>query len=584
MPDLTTRKDIPFRERAELLDFLLEVSAVTSETLDLEQLLPAVADYVNRVIPYDVFAILLYNEKMQGLSVRYARGHRDEIVRNLFIPLGEGLTGIAAVTRQPTLVNDVRSDSRYLQTVDAVRSELAVPMTARGKLVGVIDLQSTRLEAFTEQDSSLLRLLASRVVSSIDNARLYRRVVQQNRISKTLAQLSQEFSSILQLDELLARIAKAVKVLINYDAFSILLVDSEQRCLRHRFSERYDQRVSLDNIALGAGITGAAAEKRETIRVHDISTDPRYIASHSDIRSEVAVPLIVHDRVIGVMDVESDRLAFFTDDHLRTLALLAPQIANSVENARLYEELAQRERRMEMDLKAARRVQSILLPREAPHLAGLQIAIGWRPAREVSGDLFDFFEQTKNVAVIAFGDSSGKGAAAALYGALVSGLLRSMARKMQSPAALMKGLNDVLLERRVDAQYVTLLLMLWDAKKREMLLSNAGAVTPLICRDGQRVDVKAQGIPLGLLGDREYDDVKVKMKPGDVLVLYSDGVQDQLSPANEEYGERKLFHAVKEGCKLMPQELVASIFADIDAHTSGGPMNDDQSLIILKVS
>jgi len=335
---MTPRKQpVPFAEREELLDFLLEISQSMAETLDLDKLLPAVADFIHRVIDHDVFAILLYNDKLQGLRVRYARGHRDEVVRSLVIPLGEGLVGAAGATRQPVMVNDVRNDPRYLSTLDAVRSELAVPMVARGKLVGIIDLQSTRINAFTDADSSLLRLIASRVVSSVDNARLYRRVVTQNRTSRTLAHLSQEFSSILHLNELLGKIAKAMHTLIHYDAFSILLVDSERKCLRHRFSERFDERVALDNIPLGKGITGAAAEQRETIRVEDTLTDPRYIASHPDIRSEVAVPLVVQDRVVGVMDLESERIGYFTDEHVRTLSLLAPQIASSVENARLYE-------------------------------------------------------------------------------------------------------------------------------------------------------------------------------------------------------------------------------------------------------
>ena len=146
------------------------------------------------------------------------------------------------------------------------------------------------------------------------------------------------------------------------------------------------------------------------------------------------------------------------------MTLLAPQIASSIENARLYEELAQREQRMEQDLKAARRVQSILLPREAPEMEGLEMAIGWRPAREISGDLFDFFEQSEEHVVIAFGDSSGKGAAAALYGSLVSGLLRSLAPRSQASSELMKRLNQILLERKVDAQYVTLTLMYWNTQ------------------------------------------------------------------------------------------------------------------------
>ena len=157
------------------------------------------------------------------LRIRYAVGHRDEVVRNLSIALGEGITGTAAARREPILVGDVRNDPRYLNTVDAVRTELAVPMTARGKLVGVIDLQSTRVNAYTEYDRALLRLIAARVGIAIDNARLYRRVERQNRTLKTLAHISREFSSILDLNELLGKIASTMRDLINYDAFSILL-------------------------------------------------------------------------------------------------------------------------------------------------------------------------------------------------------------------------------------------------------------------------------------------------------------------------------------------------------------------------
>src|SRR5581483_9383177 len=110
-----------------------------------------------------------------------------------------------------------------------------------GKLVGIIDLQTTRMNAYGEQDRSLLQLIASRVAVSIDNARLYRRVDRQNRTLKTLANLSQEFSSILDLDELLSKIAHTMHTLVAYDAFSILLVDTERKALRHRFSQRYDE-------------------------------------------------------------------------------------------------------------------------------------------------------------------------------------------------------------------------------------------------------------------------------------------------------------------------------------------------------
>src|SRR5579872_6628745 len=161
-----------FRERAELLDFLLEVSRITAETLDLDQLLANVARIIQEVVHYDLFAILLYSERNQGLRIRYAIGHREEIVRSMVIGLGEGVVGAAALSREPVLVDDVRRDPRYLVALDAVRSELAVPMIVRGKLVGVIDVQSTRLNAYNEQDQSLLQLIATRVAVSIDNASL----------------------------------------------------------------------------------------------------------------------------------------------------------------------------------------------------------------------------------------------------------------------------------------------------------------------------------------------------------------------------------------------------------------------------
>ncbi|MBI1898173.1 MAG: GAF domain-containing protein [Acidobacteria bacterium] len=573
-----------FRARSELLDFLLELSAVTAETLDLDRLLPQVAEFIHRAIPHDIIAMMLYSERSHGLRIRYARGHRDEIVRSLLIPLGEGITGAAAALREPILVGDVLSDPRYLPGLDAVRSELAVPMTARGKLVGVIDIQSTRLNAFSPQDSSLLRLLASRVAASIDNARLYKRVERQNRTSRLLLHLSQEFSSTLHLDELLGNIAQAVKTLINYDAFSILLVDPEQKALRHRFSQRYDQRVDLDNIPLGKGITGAAAEMREPVRVDDTMQDPRYIASHADIRSELAIPLVVQDRVIGIMDLESDRIAHFTEEHVRTLSLIAPQIAGSVENARLYEELAQREQRIEQDLKAARKLQSVLLPRQAPELPGLRIAFGLRPAREITGDLYDVIEQAGECALIVFGDSSGKGAAAALYGALVTGVVRSLGLRCRGPAELMRLLNSVLMERRLDAHYVTLLLMNWDAARREFSIANAGAFPPLVCRGGERLKLRIEGIPLGLLEEREYDQITMPVQPGDTVLLYSDGIVDQRNAAGEDYGASRLFHVLRDQCAQTPQGIIKAVFADLDQFAAGRRIGDDQTLMAIQIS
>jgi sigma-B regulation protein RsbU (phosphoserine phosphatase) len=574
-------KPAQFRERTDLLDFLLEVSTLMAETLDLDDLLSSAASIVQRVIPYELFAILLYNDKRQELRIRYAVGHRQDVVRNLVIAPGEGIVGTAAQTREPILVPDVRTDPRYLSTSDAVRCELSVPMIARKRLVGVIDVQSAQTGAYTDYHRSLLRLIAGRAAATIDNALLYRRAERQYRTIRALSRISHEFSSILDLDELLGKIASSVRTLIDYSAFSILMVNPSRTELRHRFSLRYDQRVSIESIPIGKGITGAAATDREIVRVHDTAVDARYIATDSGIRSELAVPLMLKDVVIGVMNLESERVGFFTEDHARAMSLLAPSVAIAIENARLYEEIGERERLMQEDLRAAFDLQTVLLPQEAPEITGLETAIGLRPAREISGDLYDFFGHGDGQMQIAFGDSSGKGAAAALFGAMVNGLMRTLAPRRRKPAELMRALNDALVHRKVEGRYLTLLMLLWDPESRSFTMANAGGSPPVICRGGAIINLQVEGVPLGLLPDRDYEETVFQTQPGDLVVLFSDGVSDHVSEGSEEYGAARLGKILQSECGLEPREIVQNIFADLDAFNA--VRFDDQTLIVMRV-
>lgn len=576
---------VRFRERAELLDFLLEVSSVTGETLDLDRILGNVADIVRNVIPHDLFAILLYSERRQVLTIRYSRGHRDEIVTNLHIRPGEGITGTAAQSRLPILVEDVSTDGRYLNAMDAVRSELAVPMMSRGKLVGVLDLQSTVKAAFNEQDNALLQLIASRIATAIENARLYRRVEQTNRTQRTLTHLAHEFASILDVDALLDKIAKSIRVLINYDAFTIMLIDEARKVMKSRFSQRYDEKLPVAVWPLDRGITGAVARSREAVLARDTSVDPRYHESIPGIHSEVAVPLIVKDRVIGVMDLESARVNYFNEEHVRVLTLIAPQIATAIENARLYEELAQRERRIQQDLEAARQLQSVILPNKPPEVPNLEIAFSMKPARNVTGDLYDFFEFGDGDLLVAFGDSAGKGAAAALFGAMFSGLLRTIAPRRRSPALLLKTLNDTLMERAIETRYVTLLVMLWRPNQRTFTIANAGAPAPLVCRDGKIISPMVAGIPVGLLEEGiEYEEKLFETQPGDLILLFSDGVQDQPGSANaDEFGKARLPLLLPKIAMLTAQEAVNKISMDLRKYRGHNAMIDDQTLLVMKV-
>ena len=210
------------------------------------------------------------------------------------------------------------------------------------------------------------------------------------------------------------------------------------------------------------------------------------------------------------------------------------------------------------------------------------MAIGLRPAREISGDLYDFYEHQDEHFVIAFGDSSGKGAAAALYGAMVNGRMRSMAPKRRSPAELMKALNDALVQRKVEGRYVTLLVVLWHAHSKEFTMSNAGGSPPMVCREGNILKIQVEGVPLGLLPDREYDEITFQARTGDLIVLFSDGVSDHLSPGGEEYGRGRLAQVVRRFADNTPAEVVAEIFRDLEEFNTD--RFDDQTLIVMRVA
>jgi len=207
-----------------------------------------------------------------------------------------------------------------------------------------------------------------------------------------------------------------------------------------------------------------------------------------------------------------------------------------------------------------------------------------RPAREISGDVYDFFEFGDEYAIIAFGDVSGKSAAAALYGAMVSGVLRTMAPRRRSPAQLLHSLNESLLERRVDARYATLTVMLWQASTRLLTMANAGGLPPLICRRGEIIEPRLEGVPLGLLDGSKYEDTPFQTEPGDVILLVSDGILDQFNPAEEEYGKQRLAKLLRRVHADSAEGIAAAVLADLDQFTAGVSRFDDQTLAVLKVN
>lgn len=564
-------------------EFLVELADALNTTLDLDTLLSRVAEMVRRVIPYEIFAIMLLNDKTQDLRMRFQIGHNPETER-LRIKIGQGITGQAVERSEPVLVNDVTTYPNYINGHEAVRAELAVPLVAKNKTIGVIDIQAIQRDFFTPEHGRLLKLVASRIAIAIENARLYTRVARQAQTLRILNEISRDLTSILNLDELLKRIGELISRVIDFQMFSVLLLDETGQKLTHRFSMRFNENVQLKHdILLGRGLVGAAAQQKEPVLVPDVLKDDRYIRLNPETRSELCVPLIYKEQVIGVLDLEHTRRGYFNEDNMRTVVTLAAQLAISIENARLYERIAREEQRMERDLAMAREVQHHLLPPCCPVLQNAEVAAMFQPAHAIGGDIYDFLNYSRGRTGIAVGDVSGKGAPAALFAALVGGILRSTAGSEPAPAEMLMAINLALNERKIDAHFVSMIFGVWDDAARTMLVANSGQPRPIYCHLGRPQIVEAAGIPLGLLEDTEYDEVTIHAQPGDAFVFFSDGIIDAVNREGEQFGRQRVEEAVAKYHELPAAGLVQAISKAVRKFSDGVSSYDDETVVVIKI-
>ncbi|MGH9775098.1 MAG: SpoIIE family protein phosphatase [Candidatus Acidiferrales bacterium] len=569
----------------EVLATLAEIGHEINASLNLDEVLAHAAALIKTLIDYEIFAVLMPEENSNELYFRFAIGHRPEVVEHWRIPVGEGLIGTVAATGKPIRVGDVRKDPRYLNALDSVQSELAVPLLVQGRVIGVLDIQSNQLDYFTPAQQKILELLASRITSAIENASLFERVRRQADTLLLLNEVGREASSLLEVEGVLRRSAELVKRVVDYQIFSILLYDEEEKVFRHRINVKFGQHVHEKHaVPAHEGIVGAAAMLKRPVVVPDVSLDPRYIAVNVETRSELAVPMVNKGRVVGVLDLESPKLNYFTPDHVQALSILAAHLAVSIENARLYEKVAKDEARMERDLSAARRLQGALLPRVPGPDYGLDIAARYLSARELCGDLYDFLRYGPSELGIALGDVSGKGSAAALYGAVVIGILRSLGPQKLRPAQMLHDLNELVMERHIEARFATLCFATWHRAKRRLRVASAGQEQPILCKNGHAEKLPLVGFPLGLYENVTYDEMELQLDAGDVAVFYSDGFGDTQAPNGRFFGSEHLLGAISKLAQGSAAQIADGLIAAVEEYSHGAPAADDRTLVVLKAT
>jgi sigma-B regulation protein RsbU (phosphoserine phosphatase) len=575
----------------ELVITLFELGREITAVLNLDELLQKIPQLIARITKFQAFAVYLLDPRGEELSIAYAVGYPDDVVWTLRVKVGHGLVGMAVAEGHPILVNDVHADPRYVEAVPGSNAELVVPLRRKGRVIGALNLLSQTKGQFTEIDEMLLRQFGAHVAVAIENARLFEHEREYTSTLETLSEIGREFGAILNLDELLTRIANLTRRLIDYRTFGILLVNERTGELDMKVAVRYGDKITVPRVKLGHGLVGYSALHKIAVNVPDVSVDPRYIKVVDDARSELVIPLMLQDRCVGVFDLESPELDAFTKGHVDILTLLASQAAVAIENARLYERIRSNEKRLEKEIRFAQRVQAALLPVDVPkRQKQVDVAARLEPARGLGGDFYDFLAPEPNSLVVAVGDVSGKGVPAALYSAFAGELVRSRTFRRRyaperfTPAGVLMSSNTILYERQLEEYYCTLCYALFDVKRRVITIANAGLPYPVRCSGDIVSQVEVPGVPLGLFPGSTYDEVTFDLVPGEVYVFCSDGVYDANDARGREFGLDRLLAVVKETRHKTSREIVDAIFAAVGEFRGDTPPNDDTTAVAVRVT
>jgi phosphoserine phosphatase RsbU/P len=578
-------------EAAELLVTLFELGREVTSVLDLHELLEKIPQLISRLTPFKAFAVWLLDEKSDELRIAYAVGYPEDVKQQFRLRLGQGIIGTAVAEGRSLLIDDVHGDARYVGQLTGVSSQLAVPLRRKKRVIGALNLYGESVGQFTARDEAMLRQFAAHVAVAIENARLFEREREYSATLETLAEIGREVASILDLDQLLERIATLVHKVIAYRTFGIFLLNERARLLDLKLAIRFGDRAGSPQLKLGEGIVGYAAEHKTVVNVPDVTKDTRYIPWVEDCRSELAIPLLIKDRCIGVLDLESPSYDAFSKHDIEVLTLLASQVAVAIENARLYEALRSNEDRLERELSFAQRVQIALLPTGLPkRLKGVDVAARFVPARELGGDLHDFLSPEASSLVVAVGDVSGKGVPAALYSVFAGELVRSRTfrRRYQperfSPSGVLTAMNTILHERQLESYYCTLCYAFFDFKRRVLTFANSGLPYPLKSTADGCHPIELPGIPLGVFPGVTYDQLSVEIVNGDVFVFCTDGIYETFNAAGEEFGTERVAETVQARRGESAQLITAAIFDAVDGFRGEAPQGDDMTVVVVKIT
>lgn len=410
---------------------------------------------------------------------------------------------------------------------------------------------------------------------------------------RLLLEISQQISRTIDLQEVLNHLLRVVRSVVACDAAGIFILNRDVSFGQARgpnmiagmaaFGFKHLAEGRDPMLRSGKGIIGHVIRSGEIVIAPDVSLDPYYVEGRPETKSEIAVPIVSNGQVIGALNLESDHVGAFSAPDAELLEAFAVAAAISIQKAVLHRQVLEKHQ-IEQQLKIAREVQTTLLPADAPVLAGYDIAGLNLPAWDIGGDYFDYLSLPEGTLGLVIADVSGKGVPAALLMATFRAALRTEVRKGQPIAAVMREVHDTLAQSMDPSRFVSTVYGVLDPGNGAFTYVNCGHNPPMLVRSDGRCEWLPSGRPaLGMFGDQPYETRTAHLGPGDMLLLYTDGVVEPTDARSDEaFGEDRLARVLSESTALPAADIIRVVVDATRAHAGSDRYDDDFTLVIVK--
>ncbi|MDF1545353.1 MAG: SpoIIE family protein phosphatase [bacterium] len=566
---------------------LLEAARVFNSTLEYEKLMELILKLVMTAVGSEAALVFRVDHLRTDMKIRLMKVDSEEMT--IFNrELGMGLVGWVARHKEPAIVNSPEGDPRIDTDLGEkggieVRSLLSVPLIGKGQMIGVIEAINKEDGQFTKTDLDVLTGLSNQMAVAIDNANLYRQLQHQISQKDALNEIGRKLSGTLQLDEMLPLILESVGQVVQFDAGGIFITHTSNREIDVISSIGYDPEHEKDlHLKMGEGLVGRVADTGQAIIANDVKKDDRYIDLRLETCSELVLPIKFDDRVVGVLNLESNHCNAYSKQDIDILTAFASQAAVSIERATVHQQLLDGKRLTEQ-LNIAREIQRAFLPEGNPEIDNYDIAGLNTPSEQVGGDYYDFIKIVGHQTGIAVADVSGKGIPAALLMASFRASLIAEIRNSYAISTICQKVNNLMYESVIGGRFVTAVYGVLDSKNHIFTFSNCGHNLPVLLRaNGEIVYLEEGGQIMGVTTDVTYEERPLFIGPGDTIFMYTDGVSEVFDRHGEEYGLDRLIEVLKSTAKKSAAETLDEIYSRVRSFAAPDHIFDDFTAIIMK--